>query len=53
MVKSKPKRRRNPLYELRDAALVWHAATYISCQEERDSKADTMLRRACKRYLRR
>lgn len=37
--------------QLINAALIWHAATVISGQDARDSKADKQLRRAATRLL--
>lgn len=42
---------KTPSELLLEAAIIWHAATFLSGQENTDSRADKMLRRAAVLYL--
>jgi hypothetical protein len=48
---TKKARRPNLAKAILDRALVWHGATVLSGQADKDSRADAYLRRACIRYL--
>lgn len=48
---TKKAKRPNLAKAILDRALIWHGATVLTGQCDKDSRADAYLRRACVRYL--
>jgi hypothetical protein len=51
MIKKKNIKKVDTKKKVIDSAIIWHAATFLSCQDENDSSADKQLRRAVIRHL--